>query len=73
MGSGSWLLAQITGPAKDNGKGATGAGLNGSPFKPKRLSLTTRNAPGPQGPQALPGAGAAAPVFRHQCPNGHES
>src|SRR5690349_20566815 len=22
MGSGSWLLAQITGPAKDNGKGA---------------------------------------------------
>ena len=25
MGSGSWLLAQITGPAKDNGKGAGGA------------------------------------------------
>jgi hypothetical protein len=28
MGSGSWLLAQITGPAKDNGKGASGATRN---------------------------------------------
>ena len=28
MGSGSWLLAQITGPAKDNGKGAQGATWN---------------------------------------------
>ena len=28
MGSGSRLLAQITGPAKDNGKGARGSTLN---------------------------------------------
>ena len=38
MGSGSFPLAQITGPAKDNGKGARGAGLNVSQFKPKGLS-----------------------------------
>ncbi len=47
MGSGSWLLAQITGPAKDKqARGPKGPGLNFSQFKPKGLSLATRNAPG---------------------------
>ena len=68
MGSGSWLLAQITGPAKDKqqARGPKGPGLNCSQFKPKGLSLTTRNAPGPQGPQAQPGAGDVPPVRPQQ-------
>ena len=36
MGSGSWLLAQITGPAKDNSKGARRATLNFSAPGSKR-------------------------------------
>ena len=37
MGSGSWLLAQITGPAKDNGKG--GFGLHPELFKSSKVKV----------------------------------
>ena len=60
MGSGSWLLAPITGPAKDNGKGGLGPHPELCSSKVKS-HLTTRNAPGPQGPQARTGVGAHAP------------
>ena len=52
MGSGSCHLAQITGPAKDNGKGARGATLkffaSGSKqqYQSFQINLTTRDAPG---------------------------
>ena len=61
MGSGTWLLAQITGPAKDNGKGASGATRNFAKLQIKQLFLSPANALGPQGPQARTGVGAHAP------------
>ena len=65
MGSGSWLLAQITGPAKDNGKGAGPHPELFESSKPK-VFLSPANAPGPQGPQARTGAGAYAPGLSSQ-------
>ena len=69
MGSGSCHLAQITGPAKDNSKGARGTTLKfyvqGQNKRSFQTNLTTR-APGPQGPQARTGVGANAPGLSFQ-------
>ena len=73
MGSGSWLLAQITGPAKDNGKGALRRRPELFAFRPKGLSPTTRTAPGPQGPQARTGAGDVSPDQSATADMNHES
>jgi hypothetical protein len=51
MGSGSWLLAQITGPAKDNGKGASGATRNFLKAPSQTVFLVQpANLPGSQDP-----------------------
>ena len=46
MGSGSWLLAQITGPAKDNGKGGFGLHPELCSSKSNSLSRPTRQPAG---------------------------
>ena len=66
MGSGSWLLAQITGPAKDNGKGARAPSGTCVQAPDQTVSLVTRNALEPQGPQAQTGVGANAPGLSSQ-------